>query len=53
MKNPNYVEKMERLRKELEDLTFHINWEKRAAFLVEDRKITKLHNDDYRKICSQ
>lgn len=33
-------------------MTYHVIWENKSAFDVQDRKVTKMYNDDYRKICS-
>ena len=34
-------------------MTYPIEWENTPIFDVDDRKITKLHDDKYRKICSR
>ena len=41
------------LEKSIEELSYPLNWEKNGNFHAPDRKITKLHGDNYRKISSQ
>ena len=37
----------------IEELSYPVVWESRASFYVEDRKITKLHDDTYWSLCSK
>jgi hypothetical protein len=41
-----------RLEALIEDMSYPVSWEGNSNFDAYDRTITKLHNDNFRKICS-
>lgn len=54
---PNYKsflssDEPSRISARIKNMTSFVNWETKAYFEVVDRRITKLQNDNYRKICA-
>ena len=46
-------QKLSELSQGVSNLSYPLTWKSNSNFLVEDRKITKLHGDSYRKMTSQ